>query len=849
MKYLAEHTVGVFCRIYGQPDGTGFGSGLSVFHWPDLFSVLFELLLPVFGCIACIWMTWRFFTGRKRNLGYGAAAGICFLAGVLLCHEAVKMPVLSDEAGEEWNLEQLDGEQIQGVGKLEQISEKAGTVTLTIKNVQIFYPCQGRMGKSIHLVYSQEEDLGMGTSDSGDADDSDQSAEILCRPGQMIRFSGTFSRYPAASNPGAFDYRDYCWSMGIAGRVETAEYLLQPEGNGSFIRYHLWRFQNFVKQRIFMLSQPEDAGILVCLLTGDKTELDSYWKELYQEGGIIHLLTISGLHISILGMGTFILLRRLLGSLFWSSLISGTLTGAFCVMAGSGTSMVRAMICFLLFLLAGYVGKTYDFLTAVAVSGLLILLEHPLLLFQSGFLMTFSCVLGIGTLLPVGELIFIAEEENGEYGEEIRGKYGKFSAAIQKTLLGAVLLQVSSLPVILWFHGRVPLAGTLINLITVPFMSFVLISDIMAVAGSMISMPVGIFFLGTAHYILRWYEQVCLFFADLPFSGFFAGRPRWWQILLWIAVLAAVLIVGYCRAICHPLLRRWLSDQLYQKVSARRKMPYFMGLLLLPCSVFMLQRFPDTKLVISFLDVGQGDGIVLKMPYGEGVFCIDGGSSSQEKLDEYVYEPYFACEGIDFVDCWLLTHPDSDHYSGMIALLKKGFPVGRIMMPSVFRDSGLAAEIETLHPVDYIQTGALLTAGEIRFEILHPTADYSSLDENDASAVVYLEWKEFSALFTGDMALESEDEVIKALRGRSADVLKVAHHGSRTATSEVFLQTLSAKTAILSCGKNNRYGHPHRDVLDRLEQEKIDYRKTSEAGCVQIFSDGYGYEIKNTIRN
>ncbi|MDY2629136.1 MAG: DNA internalization-related competence protein ComEC/Rec2 [Lachnospiraceae bacterium] len=820
MKYSAEHAVYVFCRICGQLGVTGIsGDRLSVFYRFGLY------LWFLAAGLACSWLTWRFFTGRRRRIVYGIVAGICFLAGVVVC--AGYMPVFYEADGTERTFEELDGECVQGSGIIEQVFEKDGTVTLLVGKVRLFSPFQGNPGRNLYIVY-EENSAGDDTSETD-----------LYRPGQSIRFSGTFSQYSSASNPGVFDYREYCWSLGIAGQVETTKEHMQTAGKGFFIRYQLMKLRNFIRNRILLLAQPEDAGILVCILTGDKSQLNSYWKELYQEGGIIHLLTISGLHISILGMGVFRILRKLMGSFFWSSLISGIFTGAFCMMAGSGTSMVRAMICFFLYLLAGYVGKTYDFLTAVAVSGILILLEHPLLLFQSGFLMTFCCVLGIGFLLPMGELIFIAREER-----KVSGKKRKLIMAFQKILLSAVLLQVSSLPVVLWYQGKVPLAGALINMITVPFMSFVLISDILAAAGSLFFMPAGIFLLGAAHYILRWYEQVCLFFGKLTFASAITGRPRWWQIFLWFTVLMLVLAAGYVRVICHPGMRRLLPSRVYRKISENRNMPFIMGLLLLPCAVVILQRYPDSRLMISFLDVGQGDGIVVELPYGEGVFCIDGGSSSQKKLSEYVYEPYFAYEGIDSVDCWLLTHPDSDHYSGMLAMLEEGFSVKKIMMPEVFRDSELAQRIELLHPVSYIRAGDRIQAGDVRLEILHPAADYNSFDENDASAVVYLQWGDFTALFTGDMSLESEDEVMEALEGRSVDLLKVAHHGSKTATSEEFLRSLEVKTAVLSCGKNNRYGHPHREVMERLEDAGIVSLKTSEAGCIQVFSDGRGYEAE-----
>lgn len=765
------------------------------------------------GAAASAVLTWVFFTVRisrhkndifrmtEHRFWYSICAAVFFLAGAAVGINAMKMPELRDETGMIWNPERLDGEWIEGTGVIEQITEKEGTVTLLVEQINLCTPCQGKWTPKLYLCYDRGED-------------SKDLNLIPYRPGQQIQFAGTFSRYSEADNPGAFDYREYCWSLGIAGQVETARKWLRAAGNSSMPQARLWQLRNQIKNRLLKLAQSSDAGILICLLTGDKSELSDYWKKLYQDGGIIHLLTISGLHISILGMGLFCLLRRIMGSFFWSSLISAIITGAFCMMAGSGTSVTRAMICFFIYLLAGYLGRTYDLPTAAAVSGLMILLEHPLLLFQSGFLMTFSCIMGIGFLLPLGELIFISPcDENS-----------RLRVKIKRTLLGAVFLQISSLPAVLWFQGTTPLLGALINIMTIPLMGVVLISDLLALIFSVVSIHMGVFLLGSAHYILLWYEQVCLFFSKLPFASQVTGRPRGWQIILWLIILAGVLFAGYYRIL-------W----------KHKTVPFLLGLFLLPCALLVLQRYPSSELTISFLDVGQGDGIVLELPEGKGVFCIDGGSSSQKKLEEYVYEPYFAYAGIEKVNCWLITHPDSDHYSGMLSLLENGFPIETICMPLQFQESDLAAQIEAIHPIRYVTAGDQILAGDIRFEILHPEKTYSSADENDVSAVLYVTWKEFSALFTGDMALESEDEVLSVLKGRKADVLKIAHHGSKTATSEEFLQETSPQTAVISCSRNNIYGHPHQEVLDRLEAAGICCQNTSKSGCIQIFSDGYEY--------
>lgn len=745
-------------------------------------------------CALAIWYLGAAYS-RKRLFGYALAAAICFLIGAVRCHDVQEMPQ---------DLEQLDGEWIQGRGILEQVTEKEGSVTLLLRQIELEEPYSKKLDCKLYGSVK-----GEGSPDSDSSFDTASFRE-KARPGQVVCFEGELMRYSEATNPGEFDYRKYCWSLGIGGQVSLKENQVQFFGTGSWFRYALQKLHFFLKERLLLLAQPSDAGILICLLTGDKSELDAYWKDLYGEASILHLLSLSGLHVGILGMGLFRLLRKLVGSFLTSSLLSGFFMVAFCIMTGSGTSMVRAMICFLLFLLAGYTGRSYDLPTAASAAGILLLWEHPLLLFEAGFLMTFSCVMGIGYLLPLGELIFI---ENREDDEPWRKTLGKF----QKSLLSAALLQLSSLPAVLWFQGSASLAGPIINLLTVPLMDFVLISDLLAVSASFLFLNLGVFLLGAAHYILSWYETVCLVFQRAPFLQIVTGRPHGWQIFLWGLLLAGGLL--------------WRYQELIWK---QKKSPFWIGMLLFPCTLFLLQRAPSHAFSIQFLDVGQGDGIVLELPDGQGIFCIDGGSSSRSKLEEYVYEPYFAFAGIEEVDGWLITHPDSDHYSGMLALLEDGFSIHHIFMAEQFQGSELAAQIEALHPIDYITAGNQMKIGDLQLEFLHPASSYPATDGNAASAAVYVTWNGFSALFTGDVSQEAEPLLIERLDGRKVDLLKVAHHGSKTATSQEFLEKIAPTTAIISCGASNRYGHPHQEVLERLEREGISVYRTDQLGAIQV---------------
>lgn len=787
-----------------------------------------------------------------RRFWYGLAAAAWFMTGAVMCRYAWNEPMRQ-------YLEKLDKTRIQGIGRIEKVSEKGETVTIQLGSV--YLTGQGepasdineeriyrKFPEGLHLILQKEGNFYYNRENNIVTNSIEKNNWI---PGQRLEFIGEYRLYEKASNPGAFDYREYCHGIGVAGCVQVKETALKKVAGESRLQRLTWEIRQGIRRRILSLAEEEDRGILLCVLTGDKSELTDYWKKLYQDGGIIHLLTISGLHISILGMGFYRLMRKLTGHFLFSGIAAGGMTGIFCVMAGAGTSMVRAVICFWLYLLSGYVGKCYDLLTAVSFSGLLLLMEHPLLLFQSGFLMTFGCMMGVGVLLPLAELIFLQGDLEAETGtgssifsdhadtEIISGI--QTGLACKKALLDACLIQVASLPVMLWFQGTWSVFGALINLATVPFMSLVLLSALAAVGPGSLFQPAGIFFLGTGHYILRWYEQVCLFTEHLRGSLWIAGRPEWQQILLWFVLLAAVLFYGY---------RKILLE--------KKGFPWICGVLLLPVSVWCLGRHPGSGLTVSFLDVGQGDGIVLEMPRKQGTVCIDGGSSSEKKLAEYVYAPFFRHEGIGKVEYWILTHPDADHYSGMIELLESGYEIDHILLPEVFQSSAFASELERFHPVEYIGTGDYMELGEIRLDIVHPEKkEYADAeangetDRNELSAVVLLTWGSRSMLFTGDMGIEAEDAVLSELAQKGIgqgleghlEILKAAHHGSKFSTSEVFLDRLQPELAVISAGRNNRYGHPHQEVLNRLEAADIGWINTAESGCVQIRAGKSGYEM------
>ena len=243
----------------------------------------------------------------------------------------------------------------------------------------------------------------------------------------------------------------------------------------------------------------------------------------------------------------------------------------------------------------------------------------------------------------------------------------------------------------------------------------------------------------------------------------------------------------------------------------------------------------QAQLEVHFLDVGQGDSTLIKA--GDHAMLIDAGEN--EKGEEV--KEYLESQGIEKLDYIIGTHPDSDHIGGMDVAIR-AFDSEQIFMPEVEKDTKTYKEVvesaeEKKEEIIAPEVGETYALGEAEFTIVCPNGeDYSSA--NDFSIGILLEHGENRFLFVGDAEEDSEEEMLENNIELKADVYKVSHHGSRTATSEEFLQEVSPKYAIISCGEGNSYGHPHAEVLNELRAEQVEVFRTDEQGTIVAISDG-----------
>lgn len=638
--------------------------------------------------------------------------------------------------------------------------------------------------------------------------------------GKYILIRGKLNFFEHARNPGGFDEALYYARQDIFGSLWCEE-ILEVSGEEYTFLENLYQFRMNWKRSLVECIGEKNGGILAAMLLGEKNEMDSEVKELYQNNGISHILAISGLHISFIGLGVYRLIRKAgIGYLPAGILAMGILT-VYVLMIGASVSAVRAYIMLALRIGADITGRVYDMLTAAMLGAAITVLYQPLYLTDGGFYMSYGAILGICIVPPVIKECFHCRRK------WLEGFYASMS------------INIMLFPITLWFFYVFPTYSALLNIIVLPLTAPILGLGIL---GSFV-LPwipfVGQLCLKISSAILEFYERVCRAGNGLPFARLVIGQPERWTMILYYSMLLAILIF-----IPYAMKKKW------KRICYR----YVWFALVLAIGVMSFR--PRGKLDIVMLDVGQGDGIYLRGPQGNTYF-IDGGSSDKSGLGKYCVEPFLESQGVGVLDYVFITHGDSDHYSGMEEMLSRqdvGIRIAHLVLPAHYRsDNDLSALAEMASRVGVtvltIKAGDALKEGDFVLTCLQPSEKEDDLKGNSASVVMEVEYGSFSMLCTGDVEGLGEERLLQILKEKDYDVLKVAHHGSKYSTSKKFLELCTPEIALISSGKNNRYGHPHEELLERLENAGCQIYNTQENGAIMLETDGnLYYSIREYVK-
>lgn len=516
-----------------------------------------------------------------------------------------------------------------------------------------------------------------------------------------------------------------------------------------------------------------------------------------------------------LGMGLFSLLKKLSLGNVPAGLISLCVILQYGMLTGSSVSAMRAVSMFVLAVGARILGRSYDLLTALAVSAILLLLDTPAYLYSSSFLLSFGAVAGLGSMAPA--LNRLIESENPWV----------------KTLISSLAVQLMTLPVVLRIYGEVSILGIALNLIVLPTVSVVLVCGLCCSLVGVFSIFAAGLVLFPGNLLLVIYEKLCILAGEFPFCTWIGGAPEIWKCGVYYVVLA-----GGIRGILI-LHGKWENDGM----KIRQK-----GMLLsvVLISILFLGFRQRNYLSVTCLDIGQGDAIVIQIPGGKNIM-VDGGSSSKKNTAAGQLLPYLKNQGISVIDAILLSHTDIDHISGVQELMdlkEKHLTTLRIkylLLPDWKNPEPVYDELEAKAKrcgisVLKLQQGQKLQFGDATMEILSPEPGAEGTDPNEEGLVMELCYGKFRGLFTGDIGEETEKKLLPRLD--DVDFLKVGHHGSRYSSCQEFLDRIQPEVAVISCSESNTYGHPSPETIKRLEQNGIKTMYTMKSGAVTVSTDG-----------
>lgn len=664
-------------------------------------------------------------------------------------------------------------------------------------------------------------------------------------PGTFVLVSGKLQRVPECRNPGEFDSRQYYECQHIYYYLKNGKILKKSDSYSAYRQFLLNLKEKFNK--VLRETAGKDAGTFQAIVLGDKGNLEEETKLRYQMAGIVHILAISGLHISIVGVGLYQLLMKTGLGIWGSGMLSLIVMLQYGMITGGSVSTMRAVCMFLLTVGAKITGRIYDMPTGLAVAAMLILGESGAYLYSNGFLMSFCAVLGIGVVFP--SLQKLTGKKSRHHKKRFQQKWLRAckknhsgSSKIQTALLSSLSVQLAMLPVLLYFYGEVSLAGIFLNLLVLPTAWIVLISGVITVLAGLIYIPAGILAAVPGKGLLFLYEKLCIVTAMLPFSNWIAGKPQLWQIWCYVGILCAVV---------------WISRREGKRDSGKagkRAAVFF----LLAAGIWILSLHRTEEFSITCLDVGQGDGIVLETPE-KYCFLVDGGSSGQKTVGKRQILPYLKCKGISRVDGILISHTDGDHISGIREILElsgKGLStieIGALYLPDWTEPPDAWLELKKLAHEAGISVFTLgekqcLRAGRLSLEVLSPSKGSSGQDVNEDCMVLEVRYGEFLGLFTGDMGEETEKELLKENVLQDVDFLKVGHHGSRYSTCQEFLEKIKPEYSVISCSENNTYGHPSLETVERLENAGSQVVFTMKSGAVTIFTDGKNIHMEEYLK-
>lgn len=631
--------------------------------------------------------------------------------------------------------------------------------------------------------------------------------------GDSLYIEGEFKQPEEARNYKGYNYKQYLKTKKIIGTVELEKAKILKSSNGSFIH----NIQKYIKDTRNGTLTDEEGNLLLAILLGDKDKLSEDIQESFKTSNLSHMLAVSGAHVSYIILGlTYVLQNSIIGKKN-GKIVCIFFLLVFMAITNFTPSVTRACIMAVLTLFSGIIYRKSDVYTNISVAALITLIFNPYSLLDLGFQLSYGGTIGI--------IIFIKRIQEKKSNSKVINY-------IKQMALVSIYANIIIIPIMMYHFNTVSFTFIISNIMTSPILGIIVITGFLFIIASITVKPltrlIAIFIKPILSILIK-ISQIC---SKLPFSNILVVTPYMFNVISYYAIIL------YCI-----------------KSKKNNKCKIIICLLIVLILInFIIYIFPQ-KLRIFFIDVGQGDSTLIITPDKKTVL-IDGGGSDSFDVGEKVLLPYLLDRRILKIDYVLISHFDTDHCGGILTIMEK------------VKVKNIIISEQAEHSENYERSKKLMIHKKIRlievkkgdkikigryseFKILFPTSRLLSENPlNNNSIVAQFNYNNFKMLFTGDIEKLAEQQILKAEKAEiRADILKVAHHGSKTSSIPEFIKAVKPKIALIGVGKNNTFGHPNQQTIKNLENIKCRIYRTDLQGEIIIKIDQKGrMNVKSKLK-
>jgi len=619
--------------------------------------------------------------------------------------------------------------------------------------------------------------------------------------GSIIKINAQYTEATRDRNYGGFNYKTYLRTKKIYGIFNVEDVEIVKNGSDNIII----KLRKYIKSKLREKLKKENSELAISLIVGDRSHISSEVEDNFKKANLMHMLAISGAHFSyVILIATFIsnrLQHKRLGQLIQIIAII-----FFMNLTGNTASVVRAGIMSILLIGSSICKRQNDSLNNIAISAIIQIINNPYIIFDSGFMLSYSGVLGI--------ILF----------------YEKISEHIHfKSIALTISANIFIIPIMIYNFHTISGSFIISNICASWLLGIIIILEFISLC-----IPIKLLYmiLDLLIMMLRKIADIC---ANIPFAQMYVPRYA-----IFFVIIIYILI--FCR-----------------KLKCRK---YVYSFLTIGVSILLIVNFTDVyqdRMRINFIDVGQGDSCLIRYK-GTNIMIDSGGSLSKNKdgksydIGENVLNNYLLNRGITRLDYIMASHFDEDHSQGFVFLLKN-MKVKNVIISEQYKTSSIYEQFKQICKkqniqIIYVRSGDEIRIKDLAFKILHPKSKENQISENplnNNAIVCMVKYKNRRILFTGDIEKVAENEMVKEYtNGLKADILKVGHHGSKTSTTKEFLDLINPSVALIGVGQNNKFGHPNEDVIKRLEEKNIQIYRTDEMGEISVIIDKNGKIKINT---